>query len=210
MIKKKYLLLFAIIISCKAKQQSSKVEKPNVVFILADDLGYSDISCMGSSFYETPNIDYIASQGMVFTNGYAGSQVCSEKRSLYWHYPHYGNQGGRPVSIMREGSWKLIHYWEDRHNELYNLSDDIHEDLDLSLLQARRTKEMSEALLGWLNNVGARHPSEDLLYDEKKEQVAIKKKKLEMFKFHENLRKNMLRKNWKPNSTWWGSKPTTD
>ncbi|MDP3180943.1 MAG: sulfatase-like hydrolase/transferase, partial [Bacteroidota bacterium] len=44
-------------------------KKPNVLFILADDFGYHDTSYSGSKFYETPNIDKIANQGMVFTNG---------------------------------------------------------------------------------------------------------------------------------------------
>lgn len=39
-------------------------------------------------------------------------------RPLFWHYPHYGNQGGDPSSIIREGDWKLIHYWEDENNTL--------------------------------------------------------------------------------------------
>lgn len=41
------------------------------------------------------------------------------KRPLYWHYPHYGNQGGEPSSIIQFDEWKLIHYWEDGHQELY-------------------------------------------------------------------------------------------
>ena len=46
------------------------------------------------------------------------------ERPLYWHYPHYGNQGGDPSSIIREGNWKLIFYWEDGNQELYDLSSD--------------------------------------------------------------------------------------
>ncbi|WP_298551299.1 sulfatase [uncultured Algibacter sp.] len=133
-----------------------------------------------------------------------------EERPLYWHYPHYGNQGGRPVSMMRKGDWKLIHYWGDGHDELYNLTQDIHEDSNLALSQSKRTQEMIEALMNWLNEVGAKYPSPDPLYDYKKEQVAISKKKASMFKFHERLRKDMLRKDWKPNKAWWGSLPTDD
>ena len=47
-----------------------------------------------------------------------------QERPLIWHYPHYGNQGGEPSSIIREGEWKLIHYYEDGREELYNLSND--------------------------------------------------------------------------------------
>ncbi|HMP31455.1 MAG TPA: sulfatase, partial [Saprospiraceae bacterium] len=41
------------------------------------------------------------------------SRLVLKERSLYWHYPHYGNQGGDPSSIIRKGDWKLIHYYED-------------------------------------------------------------------------------------------------
>lgn len=133
-----------------------------------------------------------------------------EARPLYWHYPHYGNQGGRPVSIMRLGDWKLIHYWEDGHDELYNLTQDIHEDNDMALIEPKRTNAMNKTLISWLNAVGAKYPTLDPLYDEHKEQLAISKKKANMFRFHEQLRKDMLSKDWEPNKTWWGSSPTID
>jgi len=63
--------------------------KPNFVFILIDDLGWTDVSCYGSTFYETPNIDRLAGQGMRFTNGYAACCVCSPTRAsiLTGKYP---------------------------------------------------------------------------------------------------------------------------
>ena len=62
---------------------------PNVVFILIDDMGYMDLSCMGSSFYETPNIDRLAREGMLFTDAYAACPVCSPTRAsiLSGKYP---------------------------------------------------------------------------------------------------------------------------
>ena len=56
-------------------------KKPNILFILADDLGYTDLGYLGSKYYETPNIDRIAKSGVVFTNGYANCQVCSPSRA---------------------------------------------------------------------------------------------------------------------------------
>lgn len=100
-----------------------------------------------------------------------------EQRPLFWHYPHYGNQEGRPVSIIRKGDWKLIHYWEDGHIELYNLTQDIHEDNNLATLHPKLTLNMYEIPMTWLKEFGAKHPSIAPFYDEKKEQVAIEKKK---------------------------------
>ncbi|WP_220377759.1 MULTISPECIES: sulfatase [unclassified Arenibacter] len=55
--------------------------KPNIIFILADDLGWRDLGFMGSEFYETPNLDKLASESMVFTNAYAASPICSPSRA---------------------------------------------------------------------------------------------------------------------------------
>lgn len=63
--------------------------KPNLVLILVDDLGWTDVGCMGSPFYETPNIDRLASQGMKFTQAYSACTVCSPTRAaiLTGQYP---------------------------------------------------------------------------------------------------------------------------
>lgn len=85
------VLFFALIIgtfSCTDTKQQ-KDEKPNVIFILVDDLGWTDLGYTGSSFYETPNIDKLASEGTVFTDAYAASPVCSPSRAaiLSGKYP---------------------------------------------------------------------------------------------------------------------------
>lgn len=56
-------------------------EKPNIVFIFIDDLGWKDVGFMGSSYYETPNIDRLAGQGMIFTNAYANAANCAPTRA---------------------------------------------------------------------------------------------------------------------------------
>ncbi len=62
------------------------MKKPNIVFILIDDLGWKDIACCGSEFYETPNLDKLASQGVRFTDAYASCPVCSPtSTSAGWH-----------------------------------------------------------------------------------------------------------------------------
>ena len=54
---------------------------PNIVMILLDDLGWMDLSCQGSKFYETPNIDRLFQRGMSFDNAYAACPVCSPSRA---------------------------------------------------------------------------------------------------------------------------------
>ena len=75
----------SLMTSCQEKEQ----EKPNFIFILADDLGYKDLGCYGSTFYETPHLDELASQGAKFTNAYAACPVSSPTRSsiLTGKYP---------------------------------------------------------------------------------------------------------------------------
>lgn len=65
------------------------MQKPNILFILIDDLGWRDLTCYGSSFYETPNLDRLAGEGMTFTNAYASCPVCSPTRAsiLSGKYP---------------------------------------------------------------------------------------------------------------------------
>ena len=59
----------------------AKKQKPNILFILIDDLGWQNLQCYGSNFYETPNIDRLRSQGMMFTNAYSACTVCSPSRA---------------------------------------------------------------------------------------------------------------------------------
>src|SRR3954447_5434566 len=63
--------------------------RPNIVFILADDLGQRDLACYGSTFYETPHLDALAAAGVRFTNAYAACNVCSPTRAaiLTGKYP---------------------------------------------------------------------------------------------------------------------------
>ena len=81
------LIVCAIALSSCASHEAAP--PPNVVFILADDLGWSDTGLYGSEFYETPNIDALAARGMVFTNAYAAAALCSPTRAsiLTGHHP---------------------------------------------------------------------------------------------------------------------------
>ena len=79
------VVLSGILLATGANTQA----KPNIVFFLVDDLGWTDVGCFGSSFYETPNIDRLATQGVRFTQAYAACHVCSPTRAsiLTGKYP---------------------------------------------------------------------------------------------------------------------------
>jgi arylsulfatase A-like enzyme len=68
-------------LSDACKDSGGEKVKPNFIFLLVDDLGWTDLGCYGSTFYETPNIDNLASDGMRFTNAYAACPVCSPTRA---------------------------------------------------------------------------------------------------------------------------------
>jgi arylsulfatase A-like enzyme len=78
-----WFLLIMLLMPLRSFSQTphTKVSQPNIVFILADDLGWKDLGTYGSRFYESPNIDRLASQGMKFMDAYASSPVCSPSRS---------------------------------------------------------------------------------------------------------------------------------
>jgi arylsulfatase A len=103
-LKKTFLFLLNIaILICNA--QENRVldkSKPNIIYILADDLGYGDLSCYGQEKFTTPNIDKLAKEGMLFTQHYSGSTVCAPSRSSLMtglntgHTPIRGNKGVEP------------------------------------------------------------------------------------------------------------------
>ena len=75
--------------------------------------------------------------------------------AIYWHYPHYGNQGGTPGCSVRKGKYKLIRFFEDDRLELYDLENDLSERDELALAMPDITTEMNSLLTDWLNDVSA-------------------------------------------------------
>jgi len=82
-----------------------------------------------------------------------------ERGAIYWHYPHYGNQGSSPGSAVREGDWKLIEWHEDKRLELYNLKEDIGEKNNLADRYPEIKTELHEMLKTWRKLVDAKMPS---------------------------------------------------
>lgn len=133
-----------------------------------------------------------------------------DDRALYWHYPHYGNQGGDPNSVIREGDWKLIYYWEDESVELYNLKNDPGERHDLALENPKETKKLEGKLMKWLAKTNAAKPTPDPEYDGALHQAVLDKNKTVRMPALEADRTKMLTPGWQPNADWWGSKVTKD
>jgi arylsulfatase A-like enzyme len=81
-----------------------------------------------------------------------------DRGPIYWHYPHYGNQGGVPGAAVRHGDWKLIEFYEDNRLELYNLADDLSETIDLAAAQPQIVRELHARLTAWRTQVAAKMP----------------------------------------------------
>ena len=132
------------------------------------------------------------------------------ERPLYWHYPHYGNQGGEPSSVIQQEGWKLIHYWEDGRQELYKLPSTEHDSLNVIFKKPEIAKALNNNLMSWLKEVNAKFPIEDPEFDlakavERKHNTINKK-----WLLLEQYRMEMLSKDFQPNETWWKSRVTTD
>lgn len=67
--------------ACSSSGKPRREQPPNIVLITIDDLGWADLGCYGSNYYETPNLDRLATQGMLFTNAYASAAICSPTRA---------------------------------------------------------------------------------------------------------------------------------
>ncbi len=132
------------------------------------------------------------------------------ERPLVWHYPHYGNQGGEPSSVIRLGDWKLIHYYEDGHEELYNLRNDISETTDLAAQKTELVADLHKQLFDYLESVNAIYPEPDPLYDAEKEAAHLENIRSKKLPALEKQRLKMLEEDYQPNADWWGSVVTRD
>lgn len=91
--------------------------------------------------------------------------AAAANRPLYWHYPHYSNQGGKPGSSVLQGNYKLILNYEDNSTELYNLKTDIGEQHDLATAEPVMSAKLKKQLQAWLLKVKATYPVPNPKYD---------------------------------------------
>ena len=98
--------------------------------------------------------DEVYLDGIDLTPLLTGNNTLPE-RPIFWHYPHYSNQGGKPGAAIRLGNFKLIEFFEDQHTELYDLSADVGEQNDLSATYPEKCEEMTVLLHRWQEQVQA-------------------------------------------------------
>ena len=92
-----------------------------------------------------------------------GTEIAS--RPIFWHYPHYHPGGATPYSSVRDGGWKLLHFYEDDHVELYNLAEDPMEKNDVATATPAKTAELRAKLDAWRKSVDAQAPTPNPDYE---------------------------------------------
>ncbi len=124
-------------------------------------------------------------------------------RQLYWHYPHYGNQGGEPSAIIRSQNWKLIHYFETGNYELYDLESDPSETTDLAQKFPDRLQSMRNELENWQSQVSALRPSPNPMYDANAHLAELERIRNELEPNREREHARLLSPDYAPAKGWW-------
>src|SRR5262245_38540603 len=100
------LAILALAAAAGASVAAEPARRPNVVFILADDLGWTDLGCQGSKFYQTPNIDKLATAGLRFTNAYTCGPNCQPTRAGLMTGQYGPRTGVYTVGSIDRFDWK--------------------------------------------------------------------------------------------------------
>src|SRR5687768_4282910 len=99
-------LSFAILTRSAPAAETADARRPNVVFIMADDLGYTDVACYGTRYYETPHIDRLAAQGVRFTDGYTCGPNCQPTRAALMSGQYGPRTGVYTVGSIERFNWR--------------------------------------------------------------------------------------------------------
>ncbi|MDY3557758.1 sulfatase-like hydrolase/transferase [Gemmata sp. JC673] len=95
--------------------------------------------------------------GVSLVPAFGGEKL--KPRSLYWHYPHYANQGSRPGGAVRAGNYKLVEYYEDGRRELFDVAKDLSESRNLAADKPDVVRDLAAKLDAWRADVGAKMPT---------------------------------------------------
>ena len=165
----------------KGRQWEGGIRQPYYIHVpgIADSGKLEATPVTGADFFPTildlaglPLLPKQHNDGLSLAPLLTGSRKLAE-RDLFWHYPHYGNQGGEPSAIIRSGDWKLIHYYEDGRNELYKITEDIGEQNDLASNKPETAKKLNSRLQVWLKTNKAKIPQHDTRYNVQKAREKI-------------------------------------
>ena len=197
----------------KGYQWEGGLRVPYFIMVPGQSPGENDYPVTGADFYPTildllgitlepdQHKDGVSLKSIIEGRDQPGS------RAMFWHYPHYGNQGGNPSSVIREGEWKLIHYWEDDQDELYHLSSDIGESVDTRAQHPEVADRLYNRLQQYLTEMNANLPSRDEEFDSMKWDTRRKYLTDTLRAALEQRRLEYLSNEFEPNSVWWGSEP---
>ncbi len=199
----------------KGRQWEGGIREPFYIRWNGGQSGTCDTPVIGTDFYPTlleicglparPDQHLDGMSLVPLLTGNTDSQQAKRltERSLFWHYPHYSNQGGDPSSIIRRGDWKLIWYHEDQSLELYNVQQDIGEQNDVAARFPERVGKMKTELDRWLQETEARMPTENESFDEAafaQQQIRIREKDLPNL---ERQHAELLESDYQPKQGWW-------
>jgi len=138
-----------IIAAPEVKKPGSVCETP----VITTDLYPTLLELAGLPLAPSQHMD-----GVSLATALKGGQL-SRAAPLFWHYPHYGNQGGAPCGAVRDGDWKLIEWFEDGSLELFNLRDDPGERRNMAAENPEKTQELHAKLVAWRADTQALMPT---------------------------------------------------
>lgn len=199
----------------KGRQWEGGIREPYIIHVpgVTADGAFSQEPVIGMDFYPTilelaglPLMPRQHLDGVSLVPLLKGNAIAD--RDLFWHYPHYGNQGGEPSSIIRSGDWKLIYYHEDGRQELYNLKSDIGEQKNVVALYPETAGTMRQKLNQWLLETGAKLPARDPRFSQDKFDEKIRKSRTTFQQKLEAEHAAYLDEAWEPGDgkrPWWGS-----
>ncbi|MCF7849133.1 MAG: DUF4976 domain-containing protein, partial [Kiritimatiellales bacterium] len=196
----------------KGRQWEGGIREPYYIYVpgMTKAKSTTDIPAIHMDFYPTilelaglPLMPKQHLDGVSLVPVLKGKKI--KERNLFWHYPHYGNQGGEPSSIIRSGNWKLIHYYEDGRDELYNIAKDIGEQTDLAAKHPEKATELRKQLDQWLAETGARIPQPDDRFDAALKEKQLADTRTKKLKKLEADHAKLVEPGYQPNKDWWSS-----
>ncbi|MEN0110835.1 MAG: sulfatase [Planctomycetota bacterium] len=128
-------------------------------------------------------------------------------RVLFWHYPHYSNQGAEPSSVAVHGPWKLIRYHENGREELYRLDVDPGETRDVADEHPPQLRSLAARLDERLAETKAKMPNPNPRFDAAERAAELRRRRTEGLASEERNAAAYLDPDWSPGPGWWGSEP---